>query len=82
MLEANICYFVAVDLLRNDLFVTLLKADIDKPSKTAQTAVEMIRLKSSPKNIELRIIVLDREGKELQVNFYFDRIPIFIHTAS
>ena len=62
--------FYVVDLLRNDLFVTLLKADVDKSSKSTSKTVEM-RLKSAPKNIELRIIVLDNEGLELHVKFKF-----------
>jgi hypothetical protein len=55
-----------LDLLRNDLFVTLVKAEIDKAPKSTSKGVEYL-MKSAPKNIELRIMVLDSKGVELQV---------------
>jgi len=44
------------DTLRNDLFLTLVKGEFEKGAKTAS------------KNIEVRVIVVDKFGKELQVS--------------
>ena len=40
---------------RNDLFVTVLTAELDKD------------MKKTPKNLEVRLVVVDSHGAELQV---------------
>ena len=48
-----------VDTLRNDLFVTLVRADLDKGSKSAQ------------KNVEMRLIVFNKDGNAVPVRKCF-----------
>lgn len=50
-----ICVNLFLDTLRNDLFLTLVRGEFEKGSKTA------------PKNVEVRITVIDKFGKELPV---------------
>lgn len=65
-----------LDTLRNDLFLTLVKGEFEKGAKSA------------PKNIEVRVIIVDKHGKELQVSSFdfcfvhFAHVLILPHSAS
>lgn len=60
------------DTLRNDLFLTLVKGEFEKGAKSA------------PKNIEVRVYIVDKHGKELEVSsfdFCFVHFCICINIA-
>lgn len=63
MASAIICsswlWFLRTETLRNDLYLTLSRGEFERGSKSAA------------KNIEVRVSVIDRGGRRLEVSFHF-----------